>query len=176
MALYYEQKANTRGRLERSTSFYEAKLSELATMPANCAPWRRRADVKQISENLPYCSAFSGKEGLSAYLLFGTLVGWLVAGRFGWLAASRNAFSPFLFFFFLFRRFPRLSRINGAETGRGREGKSAGCSLMLYSEPGAPASSSILTCKLAKIKRRAVNADARDFHRWWKFVFKPKPF
>lgn len=63
------------------------------------------ADVKQISENLPYCSAFSGKEGLSAYLLFGTLVGWLlVAGRFCSIAKRF-----FLFFFFYsadFRGYP----------------------------------------------------------------------
>lgn len=51
-------------------------------MPGHSYPVR--ADVKQISENLPYCSAFSEKEGLSAYLLFGT--GWLAGRQAGWLA------------------------------------------------------------------------------------------
>lgn len=80
---YYEQKANTRGRLERSTSFYSRGLAEL---PCWAIP-SVRADVKQISENLPYCSTFNEKEGLSAYLLFETgwlawLAGWLVGCSF----------------------------------------------------------------------------------------------
>lgn len=106
------------------------------------------ADVKQISENLPYCSAFSGKEGLSAYLLFGTLVGWLlVAGRFCSIAKRF-----FLFFFFI----PPISAAIPDKWRGGRDGLGGEVGRLLLNalfEPGAPASSSILTCKLAKIKR-----------------------
>lgn len=106
--------------------FHEAKLSELATTPANCG--RRKTDL--------------GKSTLLFRLQRkGGTIGLPLIRNSRWLAARcwsvlQHRETLFSFLFFLFRRFPRLSRINGVEGGTGWEGKSAGCSLMLYSNRG----------------------------------------
>lgn len=84
-----------------------------------------RADVKQISENLPYCSAFSEKEGLSAYLLFGT--SWLGSARLGsaWLAGWLET----LFY-------PPIPRLNAMEMGGGGRKKVGRLDSLMLHSPG----------------------------------------
>lgn len=106
------------------------------------------ADVKRISANLPHCSVFSGKEGLSsAYLL---------------AEAGCSRLQPReTFFFFFIRRF------------RGYPGYTAHRRLkkvgwLLLDTPLA-ASSSILTCKLVNVGgelQRGCGISGAGHSRW----------
>lgn len=123
--------------------FHEAKLSELATTPANCG--RRKTDLGK-STLLFRLQRKGGTIGLP--LIRNSR--WLAARCWSVLQHRETLFS-FLFFFI-----PPISAAIPDKWRGGRDGLGGEVGRLLLNalfEPGAPASSSILTCKLAKIKR-----------------------